>query len=426
MSPKIKLPSIAEFTHSIGLNPSPAANSDQYTSALSTAKTSSQVQQQLPPVSVSASKLLPPIPLPSLTPQVPASASYAVHTEPTRQTSTTPPQVQGQANVDYTQMGQAYTLATPGYSIMQASEPIHHIRSLPQYSDPGHVTYQTQSQSQTQTQTQTPQHQVLQPVSQKIHLPVSPLPEQVNRHPSAYIHQHQPQHQPQQQQIPYHYIQASPHSHSSHIQRHTSTQEVKKKRPRRKASEMVRLYSCNFRDCQNSYGTLNHLNAHIQFKKHGAKRKPEEFKQIRELYRIQNRRKIEHELALSNNMYQQRQQQQPPPHPIQHQQQPLPLQHQHQDYSPYQHNPYQYQYQQQPPPPPPPSHVLHHAPAPPPAPPPPAQYHYNPSYPVTPGNISSSVNNGDLRSRSIGYQSNNNNGNAVDYSYQYGRGGAYR
>ncbi|CEP21478.1 unnamed protein product [Cyberlindnera jadinii] len=61
----------------------------------------------------------------------------------------------------------------------------------------------------------------------------------------------------------------------------------KRKRPRRKAQEMVRLYACNYGTCKNSYGTLNHLNAHITFKKHGPKRKPEEFKQIRELYKLQ-------------------------------------------------------------------------------------------------------------------------------------------
>jgi catalase len=50
---------------------------------------------------------------------------------------------------------------------------------------------------------------------------------------------------------------------------------------------MVRLYACNYNNCKNSYGTLNHLNAHITFKRHGPKRKPEEFKQIRELYKLQ-------------------------------------------------------------------------------------------------------------------------------------------
>lgn len=40
------------------------------------------------------------------------------------------------------------------------------------------------------------------------------------------------------------------------------------KRPRRKFNEIERLYQCNFYNCTKSYGTLNHLNAHISMQEH--------------------------------------------------------------------------------------------------------------------------------------------------------------
>ncbi|KAH3674554.1 hypothetical protein WICPIJ_009512 [Wickerhamomyces pijperi] len=61
------------------------------------------------------------------------------------------------------------------------------------------------------------------------------------------------------------------------------SQISKPKRQRRKAHEMLRLYACTYPQCSSSYGTLNHLNAHIQIKKHGNKRRPEEFKELREV-----------------------------------------------------------------------------------------------------------------------------------------------
>ncbi|CDR37555.1 CYFA0S01e12068g1_1 [Cyberlindnera fabianii] len=109
-----------------------------------------------------------------------------------------------------------------------------------------------------------------------------------------------PQALPPQQQMVYP-VQA-PHSHQlppqplhhphappphSILEVHDLPLQPRKKRPRRKANEMVRLYACNYKGCRNSYGTLNHLNAHITFKRHGPKRKPEEFKEIRELYKLQ-------------------------------------------------------------------------------------------------------------------------------------------
>lgn len=47
-----------------------------------------------------------------------------------------------------------------------------------------------------------------------------------------------------------------------------------KKRPRRRYDEIERLYVCSWPDCNKSYGTLNHLNAHVTMQKHGSKRSP--------------------------------------------------------------------------------------------------------------------------------------------------------
>lgn len=58
-----------------------------------------------------------------------------------------------------------------------------------------------------------------------------------------------------------------------------------KKRPRRKFDQIERLYLCGFEGCEKSYGTLNHLNAHVSMQKHGIKRRPEEFKDIRKEWR---------------------------------------------------------------------------------------------------------------------------------------------
>ncbi len=47
-----------------------------------------------------------------------------------------------------------------------------------------------------------------------------------------------------------------------------------RKRPRRRYDEIERLYHCSWPDCTKSYGTLNHLNAHIVMQRHGSKRTP--------------------------------------------------------------------------------------------------------------------------------------------------------
>ncbi|KAG5647469.1 hypothetical protein DXG03_009400 [Asterophora parasitica] len=58
-----------------------------------------------------------------------------------------------------------------------------------------------------------------------------------------------------------------------------------KKRPRRRYDEIERLYQCAWPDCNKAYGTLNHLNAHVTMQKHGAKRSPNEFKELRKQWR---------------------------------------------------------------------------------------------------------------------------------------------
>ena len=47
-----------------------------------------------------------------------------------------------------------------------------------------------------------------------------------------------------------------------------------RKRPRRRYDEIERLYACSWHGCSKSYGTLNHLNAHVTMQKHGPKRSP--------------------------------------------------------------------------------------------------------------------------------------------------------
>ncbi|KAG0175216.1 hypothetical protein DFQ30_010991 [Apophysomyces sp. BC1015] len=62
-----------------------------------------------------------------------------------------------------------------------------------------------------------------------------------------------------------------------------------KKRPRRKYHEVERLYHCSYPGCSKSYGTLNHLNAHVCMQGHGPKRHPVEFKELRKQWRKQKR-----------------------------------------------------------------------------------------------------------------------------------------
>lgn len=70
-----------------------------------------------------------------------------------------------------------------------------------------------------------------------------------------------------------------------------------KKRPRRRYDEIERHYACNYPGCTKSYGTLNHLNAHVQMQKHGPKRHPSEFKELRKQWRRQKREEEERKAA---------------------------------------------------------------------------------------------------------------------------------
>jgi hypothetical protein len=59
----------------------------------------------------------------------------------------------------------------------------------------------------------------------------------------------------------------------------------RKRRHRRRFEEVDRHYSCTFPGCSKSYGTLNHLNHHIVLQKHGPKRNPAEFRELRRYLR---------------------------------------------------------------------------------------------------------------------------------------------
>ncbi|MBW0532012.1 hypothetical protein O181_071727 [Austropuccinia psidii MF-1] len=66
-----------------------------------------------------------------------------------------------------------------------------------------------------------------------------------------------------------------------------------RKRARRRFDEVERLYDCNYPGCVKAYGTLNHLNAHITMQKHGPKRLPQEFKEIRKEWRARKKAEAE-------------------------------------------------------------------------------------------------------------------------------------
>ncbi|KAI9266986.1 hypothetical protein BY458DRAFT_512422 [Sporodiniella umbellata] len=87
-----------------------------------------------------------------------------------------------------------------------------------------------------------------------------------------------------------------------------------KKRPRRRYDEIERLYHCNFEGCTKSYGTLNHLNAHVSMQQHGPKRQPSEFKEMRKEWRRQKKEKEGAKKAAEAVFHQQQQQQQQPFH----------------------------------------------------------------------------------------------------------------
>lgn len=65
--------------------------------------------------------------------------------------------------------------------------------------------------------------------------------------------------------------------------------QQQQKRPRRRYEEIERIYQCNWENCTKAYGTLNHLNAHVTMQKHGPKRTPEEFKEVRRVYKLKKK-----------------------------------------------------------------------------------------------------------------------------------------
>jgi hypothetical protein len=66
----------------------------------------------------------------------------------------------------------------------------------------------------------------------------------------------------------------------------TDEDRPKAKRPRRRADEINRKYKCGWNGCDKGYGTLNHLNAHVETLKHGEKRTSEGKFICREMKRI--------------------------------------------------------------------------------------------------------------------------------------------
>ncbi|KAF8970741.1 hypothetical protein BGZ46_010408 [Entomortierella lignicola] len=94
-----------------------------------------------------------------------------------------------------------------------------------------------------------------------------------------------------------------------------------KKRPRRRFDEIERLYVCNWGDCEKAYGTLNHLNAHVNMQKHGPKRLPAEFKELRKAWRKHKRAEEEAAKQAAAFHQQQTQTQQAQLHQQQQQQQ---------------------------------------------------------------------------------------------------------
>ncbi|KAG2113056.1 uncharacterized protein F5147DRAFT_571985 [Suillus discolor] len=72
-----------------------------------------------------------------------------------------------------------------------------------------------------------------------------------------------------------------------------------KKRPRRRYDEIERLYQCSWPSCTKAYGTLNHLNAHVTMQKHGVKRSPNEFKELRKQWRKSKKEEADARAATS-------------------------------------------------------------------------------------------------------------------------------
>lgn len=134
---------------------------------------------------------------------------------------------------------------------------------------------------------------------------------QLQQHPQLQHHHQQQQHQQRQRQLS-----SSSTSSAEKIYSFVAIPGTnQKKRPRRRYDEIERLYHCNWSGCTKAYGTLNHLNAHVSMQKHGPKRHPAEFKEMRKEWRRQKkereaRKKANDEAVMLNG---QQQQQQAPP-----------------------------------------------------------------------------------------------------------------
>ncbi|KAI8079005.1 uncharacterized protein B0P05DRAFT_542015 [Gilbertella persicaria] len=122
--------------------------------------------------------------------------------------------------------------------------------------------------------------------------------------------QQQQQHQQQQQQQQQRSRQMS-NSSASSAEKIYSFVAIpgtnQKKRPRRRYDEIERLYHCNWPGCTKAYGTLNHLNAHVSMQKHGPKRHPAEFKEMRKEWRRQKKEKEAHKKRSEELLKQQQQ-----------------------------------------------------------------------------------------------------------------------
>ncbi|QSL64620.1 hypothetical protein MERGE_001921 [Pneumocystis wakefieldiae] len=86
------------------------------------------------------------------------------------------------------------------------------------------------------------------------------------------------------------------------------------KRPRRRYDEIERIYNCGWNGCEKSYGTLNHLNAHVFMQGHGEKRTPDEFKEIRAVWRAKKKEKVK-EKQTEDQLHQEEQKHHPLPSP---------------------------------------------------------------------------------------------------------------
>jgi len=97
-------------------------------------------------------------------------------------------------------------------------------------------------------------------------------------------------------------VATSSHNYSGHYFGGSYGGSASKKRPRRRYDEIERLYSCSWPGCTKSYGTLNHLNAHVAMQKHGPKRSPSEFKDMRKAWRKQKKEEEQRRQARNASM----------------------------------------------------------------------------------------------------------------------------